>query len=209
MLGWIMPLPLAVPPTVTVRPPISTRATASFTRVSVVKIASAKPSPPSSPAAALMPAEILSIGNRSPMTPVEATATSSASIPSASAASLCIARASSTPRPPVAALAMPLFATTARTPPASTASRVTTSGAPLTALRVNTAAASQGSSENRSPRSRTPEPRTPHATPAATKPSAAAAPPEGDFIPIVESLFITGAYCRTRARGRQPVYAET
>jgi hypothetical protein len=29
------------------------------------------------------------------------------------------------------------------------------------------------------------------------------------FIPIVESLFITGGYCRTRVRGRQPVYART
>src|SRR5215216_7236652 len=112
------------------------------------------------------------------------------------------------PRSPVAALALPLFATTAWTPPVSTASRVTTRGAPQTALRVNTAAVSQGSSEKRSPRSRLPASRTPQATPAAKKP-AAATPPERDFILIVESLFITGAYCRTRVLGRQPGYAET
>ena len=178
MFGWIMPLPLAVPPTVMVLPPISTRATASFVRVSVVRMDSAKPSPPSpnSPDAALIPDEILSIGKWTPMTPVEATATSPALIPSASAASACIVRASSMPRSPVAALALPLFATTARTPPVSTASRVTTSGAPLTALRVNTAAVSQESSEKRSPRSRLPASRTPHATPAAIKPEAAVTP---------------------------------
>src|SRR5215216_2357660 len=102
------------------------------------------------------------------------------------------------PRSPVAALALPLFATTAWTPPVSTASRVTTRGAPQTALRVNTAAVSQGSSEKRSPRSRLPASRTPHATPAATKPEAAVTPGERDFIPIVESLFITGAAYSSR-----------
>jgi hypothetical protein len=209
MFVWIMPLPLAVPPTVTVFPPTSTRATASFSRVSVVRMASAKPAWPNSPAAARTPAEILPIGKRTPMTPVEATATSLAPIHSASAVSSCIARASSTPPCPVAALAMPLFATTARTPPPSTAPRVTTSGAPLTALRVNTAAASQGNSEKSNPRSLTPAAHTPHATPQAVKPDAAATPPVRDFIPIVESLFITGDHSRTRAGDRQPVYAET
>ena len=95
-------------------------------------------------------------------------------------------------------VALPLFATTARTAPVSTASRVTTSGAPLTTLRVNTAAVSHGNSEKRSPRSRLPTSRTPHPTPAATKPEAAVTPGERDFIPIVESLFIMRAYCRTR-----------
>jgi hypothetical protein len=93
MFGWIMPLPLAVPPTVTVTPPISTRTAASLVRVSVVRMASAKPAPsrPNSIEAAFIPDEILPIGRCSPITPVEATATSSASIPRAPAASACMA----------------------------------------------------------------------------------------------------------------------
>ena len=61
MFGWIMPLPLAVPPTVTVLPPISTRTAASLVRVSVVRMASAKPAPSRSRPAATpsIPAEIL------------------------------------------------------------------------------------------------------------------------------------------------------
>ena len=39
MLGWIMPLPLEMPPTFTVLPPISTSAAASLGRVSVVMMA--------------------------------------------------------------------------------------------------------------------------------------------------------------------------
>jgi hypothetical protein len=38
---------------------------------------------------------------------------------------------------------------------------------------------------------------------------AAATPREREFIPIVESLFIMGAYCRTRVWEGQPKYAET
>jgi hypothetical protein len=90
MFGWIMPLPLAVPPTVTIVPPISTRTAASLVRVSVVKIASAKPAPSRPSATVSIPDEILPIGRRSPITPVDATATSRASIPRASAASACI-----------------------------------------------------------------------------------------------------------------------
>ena len=39
--GWIIPVPLAMPPIVTRRPPISTRSAASFGWVSVVMIPSA------------------------------------------------------------------------------------------------------------------------------------------------------------------------
>ena len=79
MFGWIMPLPLAVPPTVTVLPPTSTRTAASLVRVSVVRMASAKPAPsrPRPAATPSIPAEIFAIGRCSPITPVEATATSS------------------------------------------------------------------------------------------------------------------------------------
>src|SRR5918992_754817 len=83
---------------------------------------------------------------------------------------------------------MPLLTTTARTLPPSMASRVASSGAPLTKLRVNTAAAAQRRSEKRRPRSRLPDPLTPHSTPPATNPSAAVAPPWMAFIPIVEYL---------------------
>src|SRR5215210_5491437 len=87
---------------------------------------------------------------------------------------------------------MPLLATTARTFPPSTASRVTSSGAPFTTLRVKTAAAAQPRSEKRRPRSRLPDPLTPHSTPPATNPEAAVAPPVAMFIRIVEFLFTTG-----------------
>ena len=39
MLGWIMPDPLAMPPSVTVFPPISSSTASSFSQVSVVMMA--------------------------------------------------------------------------------------------------------------------------------------------------------------------------
>ena len=48
-----------------------------------------------------------------PITPVERTTTSSAAMPSSRAVSAAVARASSSPRMPVAAFALPEFATTA------------------------------------------------------------------------------------------------
>ncbi len=47
MLIWIMPLPLAMPPMVTVLPPITVCTAHSFLTVSVVMIASAALVPPS------------------------------------------------------------------------------------------------------------------------------------------------------------------
>ena len=65
MFGWIMPLPFAVPPTVTVFPSTSTSTAASLVRVSVVRIASANPEPslPRFLDASTIPASIFSIGN--------------------------------------------------------------------------------------------------------------------------------------------------
>ena len=88
----------------------------SLAKVSVVRIASAAavPSSPSSSAACRMPRRMLSMGRYWPMTPVEATSTSPSSMRSAAAVSLTIVQASSRPRSPVQALALPLLTTSAR-----------------------------------------------------------------------------------------------
>ena len=56
----------------------------------------------------------LSTSSGTPITPVEATATRSSGTPAAIAAAPCMRAASSSPRRPVAALALPELATTAR-----------------------------------------------------------------------------------------------
>ena len=61
-----------------------------------------------------MPASTGSRGSSMPITPVDATPTCAGSIPSASAASPCIARAVSRPRSPSPTFEQPEFATTAR-----------------------------------------------------------------------------------------------
>ncbi len=84
MLGWIMPLPLEMPPTFTVLPPISTSAAASFAMVSVVMMAVAAAWEPSALRAFTssgMPAWMGSMGSTWPMTPVEATTTSWRAMP--------------------------------------------------------------------------------------------------------------------------------
>ena len=80
MLGWIIPLPLAMPPMRQVFPSRENSTATSLRTVSVVMIPSAAASQPSSerPAvSASMPAAIGSRFSGSPMTPVEATTTSS------------------------------------------------------------------------------------------------------------------------------------
>ena len=74
------------------------------------------------------------------MTPVEATATWSACTPPAMAAAPCILAASSIPRPPVAAFALPELATTTRSASSRERSRVTSTGAASTPERVKRAA---------------------------------------------------------------------
>jgi hypothetical protein len=101
-----------MPPTVKPAP----CATASFAYVSVVMIAVAESVPPSSESAAAAfrtPAITFESGSVVPITPVERTSTSSVSRPSRRAVSAAVARASSRPRSPVAALATPEFVTTA------------------------------------------------------------------------------------------------
>ena len=113
-----MPEPLHMPPKVTVFPLISKVTAISFSTVSVVMMALAASVPPSrvwdfAAASFRMPSVILSTGICLPMTPVEATRTDSAGMPSSSAAHLHSASQQSSPSFPVQALAMPELATTA------------------------------------------------------------------------------------------------
>ena len=96
ILGWIIPDPLHIPPTVTVFPPISICTATSFFTVSVVIIAlaasvPASKEPSSFGAIAFTPFTILSIGICIPITPVDATSTLAAGIPSISDAASAVA----------------------------------------------------------------------------------------------------------------------
>ena len=125
MFGMIMPEPFDMPPTVNVTPskPSSSpeKLTAySFGCVSVVMIARAAEAPPSRLASASAWGTPVLKGSRGrccPMTPVDATSTSSSVQPTASAVMRAISRACSSPGTPVAAFAMPEFTTTARAVP--------------------------------------------------------------------------------------------
>ncbi len=122
MFGSIMPEPLAVPPTVNVPRAVCTVTACSFGNGSVVMIARAASLPwprASAGTAARMPADTLSIGRPTPITPVEATSTSSARQPSAAATSAAMRRAFAMPSSPVQALAQPLLTTMARARPRS------------------------------------------------------------------------------------------
>ena len=86
MFGWIIPEPLHMPPIVTVFPPSSMVTATSLFFVSVVMIAleASVPlpvSPFNSGTMASIPLQIRSIGSCMPITPVDATNTSSAAMP--------------------------------------------------------------------------------------------------------------------------------
>ncbi len=154
------------------RPSIRVRSEAHFGVRSVVRIARAafgRPSGRSARAAATMPASIFSIGSGCPITPVEATSTSSDLQPTLRAASAVIARASRIPRAPIATFEQPEFATIARATPRRTRSRESATGAPTTVERVNTPAACAGPSLTISARSG-PRALMPQRTPAERKP---------------------------------------
>ena len=168
--GASIPAPLAMPPTMKPAP----RTVTVFGTVSVVMIASAAAAPPSGPraaAAARTPASRRSIGSRSPISPVEHTATSPAPQPSRSATSSAVEWVSGNPAGPVQALAPPeLRSTAARAPSLSTCCDHST-GAALTRFRVNTPAADRsGPSLTTSATSADPEALSPAATPAARNP---------------------------------------
>ena len=113
MSGASMAAPLAMPPTRKPSPDTSV----SLRTVSVVMIACAALLPPSGRSDATrrgMPDSMGSIGSGMPMRPVEHTRTLSARQPRCSAASSVIRSASRRPGSPVAALALPLFSTTAQ-----------------------------------------------------------------------------------------------
>ena len=171
-LGWIIPAPFAIPPTVTP----SREATAVFGPLSVVRIASAAASPPSgesASAAASTPASRRSIGSLGPITPVERTITSSGRSARRSATRAAVARASSSPGAPVAALATPAFTTTACGSASPRCLRETVTGAAWTRFRVHMAQPTAGPSERTSATSGLPDGRIPAETPEAAKPDAA------------------------------------
>ena len=125
MFGWIMPDPLAIAPKRTFLPPISTSVAHALEYVSVVMMAlpaSTLPSLERAATASLTPCSSFSIGRFTPMTPVEATRTSPAAQPSASAAISVVRLASFMPCSPVQAFAQPALATMARALPSPTAS---------------------------------------------------------------------------------------
>ncbi|GBD28750.1 hypothetical protein HRbin31_00771 [bacterium HR31] len=76
-LGWIIPAPLAIPPTVTCAPPTVVTAAEVLGKASVVRMASAAWSPDrdSDRAARGIPRRNASMGSGTPMTPVDATST--------------------------------------------------------------------------------------------------------------------------------------
>src|SRR5213594_635404 len=180
MFGWIMPEPLAMPPTVMVRPPSVSVATTILTVVSVVMMARAASSPPSRRnwlASAGIAASIRAMGNGFPITPVEATKTSSGRKRSAFAVTAAIFTASAYPWRPVQALALPLFTRMARPLPRRNRWRSRRTGAATTLLRVKTPATVASRSETINARSRTSPFLIPAAMPAASIPGTAVIPP--------------------------------
>ena len=169
--GASMPAPFAMPP---IAQWCGEWYSAVLGTVSVVMIASAAAGPPSSDrswVASSMPASTLSMGSRTPISPVEQTATSVTSAPIASAVHSAICRASARPARPVQALAPPELSTTAASRPSATASRDHSTGAALNALLVNTAAAwASGPLLTTRARSGRPDALMPAVTPAAVKP---------------------------------------
>jgi hypothetical protein len=175
MLGASMPAPLAMP--ATTKPARST--SISLRPESVVKMPWAASAPASGAAERAatrsgIPARIGSMGNGMPISPVEQTSTSSAPTPSSSAVWLHSAAASSRPRSPVAALALPLEIRTAaaRPPLALMCARLIWTGAAQARFRVKVAAVGTGwpSSVASNARSRAPEALIPAASPEATNP---------------------------------------
>ncbi len=180
--GCIMPEPLAIPPMRTCFPPISQLACACFAVVSVVIIARTASVPPSRERFAFFtPASILSKGNGTPITPVEAVSTSSGAHPNSWAASFAISKASCRPRSARHALALPAFIITSCALPFARFSCASCRECPLTMFRVNSPAAFAKTSHLTMARSLSPFFFIPHATPAAIKPF-------GYVTPLISSI---------------------
>ena len=114
ILGWIIPEPLAIPPRRQATPPTVNSTATSFMRVSVVMIPSAASAEwsPRPAASSGIPLRIGSISRGWPITPVEATTTSSGEICRASAVKALILSAISIPSA-LQVLAFPLLQITA------------------------------------------------------------------------------------------------
>ena len=160
MSGWIMPEPLAMPATVTSVSPMRARAHAPLANVSVVRIASAASRQPGAVSASHRPgsaAVILPTGRGSPITPVEATNTSSGSQPRSAAAVSASARTAASPAAPTSTLALPALTTRPRARPRGRMARHHATGWPGTRERVSrpaTAVPWASSTSNRSGRPR-------------------------------------------------------
>ena len=117
-----------------------------------MRIAWLKCSPPpglTAAAAAAMPGSIFSISSGTPITPVEATATSSTGSRRCCAVRRRMRAASPRPSLPVQALALPAFTTTACRRSQAEVSRVRRTGAAAAALPVNVAADTLGRSDRK------------------------------------------------------------
>ena len=150
MSGRIIPAPLAMPVTVTSRPPICSLRETALGTVSVVMMAcaaSAQLSGRRSATAAGNPASMRSTGSVSMITPVENGSTCDGAIDSCAASAAQQRRARSRPSAPVPALALPVLTSSARVPvPEARCSRQSCTGAAQKRLRVNTPATEAPSS---------------------------------------------------------------
>ena len=154
MSGWIIPTPLAAPPSVTFRPSISVEMAISLGRVSVVIMERANSWPPS-PVNLILPTFCLirAMGSSTPIIPVLHARMSSESTPAWRAASAVISSASSSPCGPTQQLAHPLLATTPLAEPLRTRSRLSVTDGDKTRLEEKVPATLAGPSDSRSPRS--------------------------------------------------------
>ena len=146
--GAIIPEPLQMQASVTSLPSICTVRDATFTRVSVVMIASAAgiASPFKDAASDGAAATILCAGSRCPITPVDAETTADIGTCSAFPTASQTVRTSSRPSGPVSALAFPLLITTARMPSDGRRFSASITGAALARFCVKQPAAEQGAS---------------------------------------------------------------
>jgi hypothetical protein len=175
MFGRIIPAPLLMPVTVTVRPAMTTRREAALATVSVVMIACAAACQLSARRSATQagrPAIRRSVGKGSRMTPVEKGNTCRSSIPSNCPRAVQLSTAACQPASPVPAFATPVLMTRARMSlPSSRWRRQICTGAAQKRLAVNTPATRVPALSSRTVRSRRPGLRiaasaTPRRTPA-------------------------------------------
>ena len=178
MFGPIMAAPFARPVNRTSTPSITATRVQILMRVSVVVMAWAASSRAAGLAASCvsperMPFSSGAIGKCRPMTPVEQTRTCSGRQASSSAATAVILRASSRPRLPVQALALPEQTTMPRASARGNRSWQTWTGAARTRFCVKTPAAAAGPLLTINARSRRPASgRTPQCNPAKRNPRA-------------------------------------